>query len=344
MSIYQSNFVLFSKQGEVTVGRETVSDENLAPDEVVIEGLASVISAGTELATLHNTAGGVTYPCRSGYGMIAKILAKGSNVSNNIGDVVFCAGRHARVQRFKVNQNHQWNYLFPVPAGMDPVEASVGCMAQIALTGPNLCEVNLNDTVAVFGLGMVGMLAALLFKINGAKVIGLDMAEKRCRLAEQLGLDVVLRTPPEKQVEALMDLTNNEGVRVAVDAVGHSAVVANAVHSVAMFGDVLLLGSPRAPHQMDATKVFSDIHIKCCRVIGAHMWQMPVDRQRGVKRTVEWAFGVCFDLIKNKKLEVAPLISHVLAGSGLESTAAATYAGLREKPDEYTCAVIDWRK
>ncbi|MCL1887712.1 MAG: zinc-binding alcohol dehydrogenase [Kiritimatiellaeota bacterium] len=341
---HASKHVLFPRQNEVAVGYETVTDENLGPDEAVIEGLASVVSAGTELARLSGIEDGQAFPHRPGYGMVAKVLAKGRNVPEAVGDVVFCAGKHARFQRFTCNQNHQWERLFPVPAGMDPVEAAVGCMAQIAMTAPNLCAVNLNDTVAVFGLGMVGMLAALLFKLNGARVIGLDPAEKRCRLAEQMGLDAVLREPPSGQVAAVMALTGGGGARVAVDAVGHSAVLANAVACVAMFGDVLSLGSPRAPCQMNATEVFSQIHLKCCRLTGAHMWQMPVDRQRGVKRTVDWAFGVCFDLIRSKRLDVAPLISHVLAGSTLEDTAAETYAGLRDRPDEYTCAVIDWRK
>lgn len=335
-----SKYIEFPEMGKVICTTEEISIDNLAPTEVVIENEASVISAGTELARLHGLESDTSFPARPGYGSIGRIIAKGSDVDDfEIGAHVFFAGRHASIQRFNHKEDHQWAYLFPVPEDMNPVHASIGCMAQIAATAPNLANVSLNDTVAVFGLGMVGMLAACMFKLKGARVIGVDPVAHRCELAKQMGIETTVCVPAAEQVDALMELTGGVGVDMAVDAVGHAGVIANAAKSCRLFGEIYLLGSPRAPIQGNLTEVFSLVHLNCLKIIGAHMWQYPVDEQRGVKMSCVRNFDTMFDLIRSGKLDVAPLISHVI---GPEQV-ADTYLGLQDNPEQYTCAVIKWK-
>ena len=335
-----SKYVEFSSVGKVICSTEEISISDLAPAEVVIENEASVISAGTELARLAGIEEGADFPFRPGYGSIGRIIAKGEEIDDfNVGDRVFFAGKHASVQRFNHKEDHQWAYLFSVPEDLDPVDAAVGCMAQIASTAPNLANVTLNDTVAVFGLGMVGILAACMFRLKGAKVIGVDPVEHRCKLAEQMGIETTLSVSPSEQVDAILALTNGEGVDIAVDAAGHSSVVVNAVKSTRLFGEVYLLGSPRAPVQGNLTEAFSLIHLNCLKVVGAHMWQYPVDRQRGVKMSCVRNFETIFDLIRTGRINVRPLISHVIT----PEQAPEAYYGLRDDQEHYTCAVIKWK-
>ena len=60
--------------------------------------------------------------------------------------------------------------------------------------GVRRAEVQLGDTAMVIGLGLIGQLVVRLLVASGVRVIGLDMIEERCRMAEQAG--AVLRAAP----------------------------------------------------------------------------------------------------------------------------------------------------
>ena len=336
---YISKYIEFPVKGHIEVKTATINSENLGPTECIIQNEASIISAGTELAVLNGVEATATFPARPGYGSIGRILEKGSDLEGfNVGDRVFYAGKHASIQRFNHGEPHQWAYLFPVPEGLDPIEGTVACMAQIAMTAPNITEIKLGDTVVVYGLGAVGVLAAMMYQLRGAKVIGVDPVAHRCELAKKLGIQTVVDVAPENQMTEIMKLTGGNGAQVTVDAAGHSAVISTCVKTTALFGQVVLLGSARAPFQGNLTEAFLAIHMNCLTVRGSHTWQYPVDEQRGVKMDAKWAFRTVFDLINTKKLNVRPMISHVIK----PEEAPDAYDGLQNKQEIYTCAVIDW--
>jgi 2-desacetyl-2-hydroxyethyl bacteriochlorophyllide A dehydrogenase len=336
----RATYVCFPEQGLVTVEAEEVSAERLAPYEVLVRTETSIISAGTELARLHNAEPNTSYPLRPGYGCIGRILAKGEAVDDfKAGDRAFYAGKHASVQRFLHGQNHQWGRLYLAPADLDPVDAAFVCMAQIAMTAVNVTQLDLGDAVAVFGLGLVGNLAAQQYRLAGGRVIGLDPSARRCELARKVGIDETIDAPPKEQVEALRALTGGRGAAVTVDAVGHTAVVAACVKATALYGQVVLLGTPRTPQVMDATEPFNLVHRNGLVVRGAHMWRWPATELREAKRTVPWAFRTNFDLIASGRLRVRELLTHLIRPEQCPDA----YRGLRDDPDNYVGVVIDWR-
>ena len=335
-----ATYISFPELGKVSVETEDFDTSKLDSREAVIRSETSIISAGTELARLHGLDNNLEYPVRPGYGCIGIIEELGSEIDDfNVGDRVFYAGQHASAQRFTHGLEHQWSHMFAVPDGVDPIDAVVGCMAQIAFTGPHLTELKLGDTVVVYGLGTVGNLAAQMYKLRGARVIGVDPASKRCEVARACGIAECIDVAPADQHEAIMALTNGEGADVTVDAVGHSAIVNNAVQACKTFGQVILLGTPRAPVEGNLTEAFHTIHSNLLSVRGAHMWTMPLNKQRGVAKDVEWAFATIFEQIRSGALQVRPLISHIIKPDEVP----AAYKGLKETPNEYTGAVIDWR-
>lgn len=339
----ENKYVVFTEKGVVEIKEEEIDVTNLKATEVVIENEASIISAGTELALLFatDTNIGQAFPARPGYGTIGRIVAVGEGIKDyKPGDRVFCAGKHAFVQRFTHEQIQQWEHLFKVPEDMSPVEATLGCMAQIAITAPNITDLKYGDTVAVFGLGMVGLLAAIMYKLKGARVIGIDPVKERCELARKVGIDILVNCDPQEQIEAVKKLTNGNGAEVTVDAVGHSAVIMNCIKSTAALGQIILLGSPRADMEGNLTEVFWDVHLNGKTIKGAHMYHFPLLSDRGSKYSVSWNFQTVFNLIKEKKIDASQLISHVIK----PEEAPKAYEGLISKKNEYTCVVIDWRK
>jgi threonine dehydrogenase-like Zn-dependent dehydrogenase len=151
-------------------------------DKVKNEGLFSTIEAVR--SRLDN-------PMALGYSSAGIVLAVGEGVDNfQPGDRVACAGAgyasHAEVVFVPKN------LAVKIPDGVDFESASFTTLGAIAIQGLRLADVRLGETVAVIGLGLVGLLTVQLAKAAGCRVVGMDPNPERCRLATQLGCDAAL--------------------------------------------------------------------------------------------------------------------------------------------------------
>jgi 2-desacetyl-2-hydroxyethyl bacteriochlorophyllide A dehydrogenase len=325
---------------------EPLDAETLSPRSLLVESDASFVSAGTELANFtgsdpsNREAGSWNaYPFRPGYAVAGRVLAVGSALDFKPGDRVFCYGRHASHQIYDVIPDlNPWSGAFKMPDSISAAQASVLRLALIAITAPQLSVINPGDTVAVFGLGLIGNLAAQLYQIAGANVIGLDPNKSRCELAKRCGISTVANVQPGDQVEAIRFLTNNKGAAITVDAVGHSAVVMNALEATATFGQVVLLGTPRAPYNTDVTAFLRHIHLRWLTVRGALECHVPTYKTHGAAHSLETNFARLVDWTQQGKLRVEPLISHVIRPEGL----ADAYNKLLNDPENTWGVVIDW--
>ena len=337
-----SKYLEIVEKGKVELKEEEIRIDDLGPNEAIIQNEASMISAGTELSRVFALKPGITFPIRPGYSSIGRILHKGAALTNyEIGDRVYYLGNHASLQRYTGNGDEQWFHFFKVPQDLDPVEASLVCMIGIALTGPNVSHVNIGDRVAVFGLGVIGLLAALLYQINGAQVIGLDPVQSRCDLARELGIRDVLACPPEEQAEAIKNLTDGLGVHIGVDAAGHSNVIKTVIQATRPYGEVILLGTPRVAAEGNLTDVFNPIHMKMLDVKGALAANaVPLKSTPGMKLSFERNYRTAFDLMLNKQIDASKIISHVIKPQEAEEA----YHGLYYDKENYRCVAIDWRE
>ena len=118
-------------------------------------------------------------------------------------------------------------------------------------------------------------------------MIGLDTSPGRCKAARDAGVEQVIDVSPDKQVQAVLDLTRQDGVSITVDSVGHSAVIQNAIAATAQYGQVVLLGFPRAPVEGNLTDAFNRIHMQSLTVRGALEWRLPRHRTRSARHSVE---------------------------------------------------------
>src|ERR671930_2075102 len=108
--------------------------------------------------------------------------------------------------------------LVPLPEELSFAEgAAVACgtgTAYSALKRMKLCG---GDTLAVFGQGPVGLSATVLGVAMGARVIAVETSAERMKLAKEFGADAVIDASREDPVDALKDLTNGQGVDLALD-------------------------------------------------------------------------------------------------------------------------------
>jgi L-iditol 2-dehydrogenase len=98
------------------------------------------------------------------------------------------------------------------------------------------------DHVLVIGPGPIGLLCALMAKLNGAGhliVCGLPADAGRLAVAKQLGADAVLQTGVEEYIKNLGD---GYGVDLVVDAAGVSATLQLAIKVVRPAGQITKVG------------------------------------------------------------------------------------------------------
>jgi threonine dehydrogenase-like Zn-dependent dehydrogenase len=98
------------------------------------------------------------------------------------------------------------------------------------------------DTVAVVGLGPVGLAAGYFASKAGAKVIGFDTQNDRNAFAKSLGISEVVNPAETSGVDEMLELTQGRGADVVVEATGRSLGRDLAFSSAALHGRVVCVG------------------------------------------------------------------------------------------------------
>lgn len=317
-----------------------------APTEVLVKLERTIISAGTELANYTGldpdtrTPGRwCTYPWNPGYGGIGRVLSVGDSVDTvKAGDRVY--GRFHHATHAMVDTANQ--YCVKVPESLDSTTAAFVRMGNVAISALQRAQVSLDDWVLVIGLGLVGNLAGQFFLASGQRVIGLDLSEHRRQLARSTGfqadLDPSRFATPEATLEAVKEATGGRMPRVIVEAVGDSRLIELGIKLVANNGQVIMLGTPRAPYETNCTPFLDYAHRRGISIVGALEWTIPLLKRQGPGHTTESNAELILRLIETGRLQVQPLCSHVVAPADLN----AAYQGLLHEKDRYLGVVVDW--
>ena len=108
------------------------------------------------------------------------------------------------------------------------------------------------ETVAVFGIGGLGMSAVQLAGAFGAlEVYAVDINEDKLRLAETYGAIPVNATQGDP-VTQIQRLTSGRGVDVALEVIGLPLTMRQAVQSLAVFGRAVIAGLSEKPFAVDS--------------------------------------------------------------------------------------------
>ncbi len=318
------------------------------PDELTVETEFTFISAGTELANFTGLDRNVdipgswcAYPWAAGYANVGRIIARGTAVSGfEIGQRVFSSSRHQQVQHLKVpdRRTSEMSLLVPVPEGLDGAVAAACIMPQIALSALSNSRWRLNDRVGVWGLGMVGNMAAQLYQLAGCRVLGLDPDRGRRELARSIGVEAVAGPDPDQIRAGMEDVGASCGLDIAVDAVGEAAVIDGAHRFVRNSGQLVLLGSPRRAHESDLTPLMRSVKLRGVKLRGSLQRLIPLQPQTGGEESTIHNLNTVFDLAKRGRLQIEPLISHRLPPQQIERA----YQGLLNEKETYLGVALAW--
>ncbi len=134
--------------------------------------------------------------------------------------------------------------LHPLPPGLTAADGAMLEPLGVAIHAFDLGHVHLGASVAVAGLGPIGLLLVQVLRAGGAgRVLGFDPLPHRREAAQRLGADLVAE-PPAGEPEAAVAGLAGDGMDVAFEMAGTSEAVQLAMALARPGGRVVLGGIP----------------------------------------------------------------------------------------------------
>jgi 2-desacetyl-2-hydroxyethyl bacteriochlorophyllide A dehydrogenase len=323
----------------LTVTVVDYDDQDPGPGEVRVQTLYSGISAGTELTQYRGSnprltrywdsttrlfldgAAPASYPYTGwGYEEVGRIDAVGPDAGGvKPGLLVWGAWQH----RSSVIMPAAWALEHPLPGQMPPQRAIFARIGAVALNAVLDADIHLGEYVAVFGLGVPGLLAMQMARRSGARMIAVDRVATRLALASELGAQHCIDSTERGAAEEIRALTGSRGADVSIEFTGsyhglHDAVRATAYNSRVVAcgffqGDGIGLRLGEEFHHNRIAVVPSQI--SGIRPDLAHRWSH------------ERLAATVMDLIAAGDVVVDPLISHVVPVERAADAFALLHAG-----------------
>lgn len=134
--------------------------------------------------------------------------------------------------------------IFKLPPSISYDEGGImaDCVATIYRAVVRKGEIKPTDNVMVQGAGGLGLSAIVLSKLVGARVIAVDVIDKKLEFAKSLGADEVINASREKVPEAIRRLTEGQGADRVIDLVGTGNAVLTSLDSLAPSGRLVQVG------------------------------------------------------------------------------------------------------
>jgi 2-desacetyl-2-hydroxyethyl bacteriochlorophyllide A dehydrogenase len=329
------HYIVFESIGEAALKPFEVPRPGAG--QVLIENDYTVISAGTEranLMNLPNTSGG--FPFRPGYCGVGRVIEIGEGVEEaSVGDRV--------LTEFSGHRSHAIQNAADLAVVEDDriedLEAAFVVIAAMGLQGVRKVRLELGESAMVIGLGLLGIFATQLARLDGAiPVLVSDFDPKRRDLALALGADHAFSPDEENLSQRIGDLTHGNGPDAIVEVTGSAAALQDALSYVARQGRISLLGCTRVS---DAPiDFYRDVHKPGVSLIGAHTFVRPkVDSYPGYWTTRD-DYRALLNFIAAGRLQVKPIVSEIVS----PGEAPAVYTRLAEEKQPPLGIVFDWEQ
>lgn len=296
----------------------------LGPREVTGRTLASLISAGTELAGAYQ---GTSFPRVPGYAAVFEVEALGSEVADlRVGERVFCMGPHRSYQRVTREQ------ALPVPDGLPPEQAVFARMMSVSMSTLTTTTARPPAQVLVTGLGLVGHLAAKIFASCGYAVTACDPSAARRQIAEASGIRRVLPAVP------LEEPGFSGEVALALECSGHEQGALDGCRLVRKRGEVVLIGTPwQRRTDLTAHELLHAVFHRYVTLRSGWEWELPLHPTEFRHGSITGSLTAALRWLAEGRVQVEGLYEPVAPGE-----AQRTYQDLMHQRMERLAVVFDW--
>jgi 2-desacetyl-2-hydroxyethyl bacteriochlorophyllide A dehydrogenase len=154
--------------------------------------------------------------------------------------------------------------------------ATLMCASATSFHALKKSRIKPTETVAVFGIGGLGISAVQLARVFGAiDVIAVDINPQKLCLAERYGA-IPVNASETDPVSAIREVTGGKGVDVSIDLVGIPATMEGAVKCLAPLGRAVIVGIADKPLSLNT---YRDLLGREAEIIGSNdhlLHELPV--------------------------------------------------------------------
>jgi len=135
--------------------------------------------------------------------------------------------------------------VFPIPDHLTYEEAALNEPFSVGIHAAKRCQLQPGTTVAIMGMGPVGLMAVAAAKSFGAsRIIVTDLEQVRLEAARRMGATHVINVREEDAIERIRELTGGVGVDTAWETAGNPKALQTALHSLRRGGKLVIVGLP----------------------------------------------------------------------------------------------------
>lgn len=283
-------------------------------------------------------------PTSLGYSSAGVIVETGKSVHKfSPGDRVACigAGYACHAEYILVPEN----LCCKVPDNLSFGEASSGMLGIIALHGVRCTGCNFGESVAVIGLGLLGLLTVQILNAYGCRVIGVDINLEKVRIAKKLGCDIVYASEDEFK-NGVDRATSGYGTDAAIiTAATNSEEPVNTAVDIVRYGGKVVIVGVADIHPQRNEMWHKEVEIIVSKAGGPGIFD-PIYENKGVDYPigyVRWTenrnLNEYLRLLAGKKVNVNHLISHKFEINDAET---AYKNMLENKGGPYTGVILQY--
>lgn len=251
-------------------------------------------------------------PLALGYCNAGVVVEVGAGVEEfRVGDRVVSNGKHAEMVAVTKN------LCAHIPDNVSDEAASFTVIGAIALQGIRLVAPTLGETVAVVGLGLIGLMTVQLLRAHGCRVVGFDFERDKVDLAIRFGAEAYDLSSGIDLVSTAVGMSRGRGVDAVI--ITASTKSSDPVHQAAQMcrkrGRIVLVGVVGLElSRADFYEKELSFQVSCSYGPGRYD---PSYEEGGndypigfVRWTEQRNFEAVLDMMADGRLDVAPLITH----------------------------------
>ena len=185
--------------------------------------------------------------------------------------------------------------IHPMPDHLGVEEGVSACNVGIGLEAVRRARIDVGDTVAVIGVGLLGLIILQLAKVAGAVRTMAVGRGYRLKVAGELGADEKVDRTQGDVVKRIKELTGGTGADVVIECAGAEEAVRQSLDCVRRGGRVVLAGvSSSKGVLLDTNRIALD--------------EIEVVGSRGAPNALPESIG----LLASGRIHVKPLVTHQL--------------------------------
>jgi threonine dehydrogenase-like Zn-dependent dehydrogenase len=310
-----------------------------AAGEVLIRARRSLISTGTELTLFgarsrpDSTWAEITqFPRPIGYSHVGEVVAVGGGVDGSwLGRRVESHADHDAYAVWPVAD------VRPVPDAVSDDDATFTTLAEVAMNGLRRVGLRWGESVAVFGLGIVGQLCVRAAAVAGAgPVFGVELSELRLgKLPRHPAVHPLRGGDVEELVAAVRARNHGRRVDVVVETTAEASLIPEELGLLRDLGRFLVLSSPRGATSFD----FHDLcNRRSLTLVGSHGSSHPAVATPDNPWTGRRHGELFLDWLESGRVSVDGMISHRFS----YRRAAEAYELLHTRRGEALGVLFEW--